>query len=73
VGHFHSHFSAASYVSAGLAAVAIDGEVAQQWRSFSGDQIADQTRGEKTECDPVAAIAVGRIDTLGAGDRPDQG
>ena len=56
-----------------IAAVAIDREIAQQRRGFAGDQIADQARGEKTECDAVAAIAVGRVDALAPGTGPISG
>src|SRR3954447_17462958 len=69
---FRAILSAGGHVSAAVAAVTIDRKICEKRRSFSGDQVADQTRGEKTEGDAVAAIAVSRIDALGAGDRTDQ-
>src|SRR5882724_5308874 len=69
---FRAILSAGGHVSAAVAAVTIDRKICEQRRGFAGDQVADQAGGEKTEGDAVAAIAVGRIDALGAGDRADQ-
>jgi hypothetical protein len=67
---FRAILPAGGHVSAAVAAVTIDRKICEQRRSFAGDQVADQARGEKTEGYAVAAIAVSRIDAFGAGDRP---
>src|SRR3954470_10087922 len=69
---FRAILPAGGHVSAAVAAVTLDRKICEQRRGFAGDQVADQTRGEETEGDAVAAIAVGRIDALGARDRADQ-
>src|SRR4051812_16930217 len=69
---FRAILAAGGHVSAAVAAVTIDRKICQQRRSFAGDQVADQARGQKAEGDAVATIAVGRIDALGAGERADQ-
>src|SRR6267142_750983 len=54
------------------AAIPIQREIAQQRRRRPRDQAAVQWRGKKAACDPVDAIAIGRIDAFGAGHGTDQ-
>jgi hypothetical protein len=53
--------------------IPIQREVGQKRRTRPSDQAADQLCGEKTEGDAVTAVAIGRVDVLLAGHRPDQG
>lgn len=74
-----AHFDPASSVSAlrpsthGRSAIPIEREITHQTRGRPRDQVADQLRRKKAECDAVAAITIGGVDAFGAGDRTDQG
>ena len=52
--------------------IPIQREIAQQWRGRAGNKIADQLRRKETRRDAVAAIAISRVDALGAGNGTDQ-
>ena len=47
-----------------MSAVPIQRKVMQELRARTGDQIADQLRGEKAEGDAVAAISIGGENAL---------
>jgi hypothetical protein len=53
--------------------VPVQSEIIQELRSRAGDQVADQLRSKKAECDAVAAISIGGKDALLAGHGTDQG
>src|ERR1035437_4326543 len=53
-------------------AIPIQREITQERRGGPCDQIADQLRGEKTECYSVAAITIGGVDVFCTRDQTDQ-